>query len=242
MCVNASRLHICMSASVRVYLLKLCPDRCDLSTKRVCASPQVCVKCRRADRSVYTRRHGVTPEVAGDRDWLPATSSLSCSHWDTVPGDTLSICFTTHGHSHTHLPEGQRRYGRQPHAHAHTAAWAHTNHSSSAAESLSGLGDLAELWLTLIGSLHHAASHLDACWQVDQTAGSWLTGGEETNSSRKKNWSKMDFFSFSFFGRKEDKKGNRSAKKERKGGNRLNENKEDKWVERKRKTIITALS
>lgn len=49
---------------------------------------------------------------------------------------------------------------------------AHTHHSSSVSESLSGLHDLAELWLTLFGLLHRVSSHLAAFWLVDQAAGS----------------------------------------------------------------------
>lgn len=60
------------------------------------------------------------------------------------------------------------------HAHMPGPACAYTHQSAPAAESLSGPGDPAELWLTLTGSLHHTTSHLDACWLLDQTTGSWL--------------------------------------------------------------------
>lgn len=83
----------------------------------------------RAGHTVYPWRHGVTSEVAVDHDRLPATSSLSRSRKDTEPEDTFSICFTTHGHSYTLSSERQRRYGRQPRAHADSCANTHAHKS-----------------------------------------------------------------------------------------------------------------
>lgn len=97
------------------------------------------------------------------RQWLAASNQLiNRSHRDAEPKDKLSICFTTHLHSHTNPSGGRRRYGRRP--------WGciqQTKHSSSEEHGLPGLGDLAEPWLTLIGSLDHTASHLDVYWLVD---------------------------------------------------------------------------
>ncbi|CAB1416087.1 unnamed protein product [Pleuronectes platessa] len=80
---------------------------------------EVCVKRGRADRAVVTRRLGVTSEVAGGRDWPPARSSLGHSHGDTVPGHTLSICFTTHGQSHAHSSAGHCRFWQEATAAPH---------------------------------------------------------------------------------------------------------------------------
>lgn len=186
-----------------VYLLKLCPNHCDLSTKCVCASCQVCVKCRRANRTVYTRRHGVTSEVAGGHDWLPGTSSLSSSHGDTVPEDTLSICFTTHGHSHTHSSEGHRRYGRQPHAQAHSCMSTHKSQFSSSRESV---------WPRWPGwTLAHPHWFITPHSLAPRCL---LAGGPSCRVMRRrrgKNWRKMEIF-----GGKKRKKKNTSSEELRK--------------------------
>lgn len=85
-----------------VYLLQLRPSRRDPGSKRVCASCQGGVTCRRADRTVYTRRLGVTSEVAGGRDWLPSyqlIKPLARGHY--ASGHTLHLFHNTRTQSHT---------------------------------------------------------------------------------------------------------------------------------------------
>lgn len=101
-------------------------------------------------------------------------SPFVSQHTDTVTHTRQRATAGMAG-SHTHMP---------------TPAWAHTNHSSSVAQSLSGLGDLTELWLTLIGLLHHTDSHLDAYWLADCNPGSRLTGGRR-EEKRIKRWKKV---------------------------------------------------
>lgn len=103
-----------MNAIICVFICSNCALTTLTFPKCVCPSCQVHVKCRRADRSVYKGHPGVTSKAAGSRDWLPAFSSLCCLHRDIVPEDTVSICFTTNVHSHTHLSERHRKDGRQP--------------------------------------------------------------------------------------------------------------------------------
>lgn len=69
--------------------------------------------------------------------------------------------------THTRQRDTAGMAGSHMRAHTHRLT-----HSALVAKALSGLGDLAELWLTLIGSLHHTTSHLDGYWLLDQTTGS----------------------------------------------------------------------
>lgn len=150
---------MCIAQSVTLTTVTSLPS--------VCASCQVCVNCGRAD-GLFA--HNAVVSLL--RQWLAASNQLiNRSHGDAEPKDKLSICFTTHLHSHTNPSGGRRRYGRRP--------WGciqQTKHSSSGEHGLLGLGDLDEPWLTFIGSLDHTASHLDVYWLVDRTARSWPTG------------------------------------------------------------------
>lgn len=63
------------------------------------------------DTLVWPRRLPVS--VIGCQPWAHYVASTG----DIVPEDTLSICFTTDVHSHTHLSERLRKDGRQPTEH-----------------------------------------------------------------------------------------------------------------------------
>lgn len=96
----------------------------------VCVCLSCPVKCGLDGHTVYIWRHAASSEFGGVCDWLPATRSLSCSHRDAVPDNTLSICFTTHKYSHTQSSVGAAQVWQAatctgPLLHEHTQSTAH---------------------------------------------------------------------------------------------------------------------
>lgn len=171
-CVNVICLHVCkrMCVCVCVDLLKLWPLH------------WVCVCVLSGARQMWAvRPHCLhtTPwcDLGGCRwPWLAASYQLikPLTRGHSASRHTLHLFHNTRTQSHT-LVRGAPQVWQAATCSTHT----HTHHRSSVAEGLSGLGDPAEPWLTLIGSLHHTSSHLDADWLADRASGSWLTAGEQ---------------------------------------------------------------